>query len=125
MTVIARALGVSRANLYVMRDGFFGGTAAERDQKKAPTEDGALLSQIRSIAAVRPTYGYRRITAILRRQGLSAMNHKKVYRVMKAANMLLQRHTGKVSRTHEGKIITLRSNTRWCTDAFGIQCWNG
>jgi len=44
---------------------------------------------------------------------------------MKTHGLLLQRYTAKPNRTHEGKIITLYSNTRWCSDAFAIQCWNG
>jgi transposase InsO family protein len=44
---------------------------------------------------------------------------------MKQNRLLLQRHTGKPTRTHDGKVITLHSNTRWCSDAFAIQCWNG
>jgi putative transposase len=27
--------------------------------------------------------------------------------------------------SHEGKVITLRSNLRWCSDSFEISCWNG
>ena len=125
MSVIARALGISRANLYVIREKLNGDQNDVREPQKMSKEDDHLLVEIRSIAAARPTYGYRRISAMLRRQGCAGANHKRVYRIMKAAKMLLQRHTGKVSRTHEGKMITLRSNTRWCTDAFGIQCWDG
>jgi hypothetical protein len=32
---------------------------------------------------------------------------------------LLQRHTGKSTRTHDGVIITLKSNLRWCSDIAG------
>jgi putative transposase len=38
---------------------------------------------------------------------------------------LLQRHTGRPHRTHDGRVITSQSNTRWCSDVFSIQCWNG
>ena len=42
-----------------------------------------------------PTYGYRRITAILNRQlratGASPVNHERVYRIMQAQNLLLIR----------------------------------
>jgi putative transposase len=26
---------------------------------------------------------------------------------------------------HDGQVITLRSNARWCSDVFEIACWNG
>ena len=53
------------------------------------------------------------------------VNAKRVYRVMKAPGLLLARYTGKSTRTHDGVIITLKSNLRWCSDGFEIRCWNG
>ena len=87
--------------------------------------DVPMQADIRSLVDRRPTYGYRRITALLRRQMGHRINHKRVYRIMKGAGMLLQRHTGRPARVHTGKVVTLHRNTRWCSDAFGIQCWNG
>lgn len=95
------------------------------------SSDRDLLAEIKSILGTRPTYGYRRITAVLnaerRTQGtiFSAVNHKRVYRVMKENHLLLSRYGAKSTRIHEGKIITLHSNTRWCSDAFYISCDNG
>jgi hypothetical protein len=47
-------------------------------------EDEVLLPVIKEITAVRPTYGYRRITILLKRrraqQGKPPVNHKCVYR---------------------------------------------
>lgn len=83
----------------------------------------------RSLVEERPTYGYRRITAVLNRQlraqGKAPVNHKRVYRIMKAAGLLLQRCTGQPSRMHDGRIITDSSNARWCSDVFEIPCDNG
>jgi putative transposase len=28
-------------------------------------------------------------------------------------------------KTHDAKVITLKSNTRWFTDSFAVQCYNG
>ena len=52
-------------------------------------------------------------------------NHKKVYRVMKQENMLLTRPEHRPKKAHDGKVETLFSNTRWCSDSFSIQCQNG
>jgi putative transposase len=94
-----------------------------------PQEDEALLPYIREIADQRGSYGYRRITTMLnhrlRMEAKNTVNHKRVYRIMKQNNLLLPAYGKKPSRTHDGKIITLRSNTRWCSDAFSIQCQNG
>jgi len=49
--------------------------------KKDTHKDSAILETIKVIALDFPSYGYRRITAALKRQGI-AVNHKKVYRIM-------------------------------------------
>lgn len=94
-----------------------------------PKEDEALLPYIREIADQRGSYGYRRITTMLnhrlRIEGKNTVNHKRIYRIMKQNKLLLPAYGKKPSRKHDGKIITLRSNTRWCSDAFSIQCQNG
>lgn len=120
---IARVLGVSRSNLLA------------KPRRRAATRalgtssDDALIAELRPIVAKRGSYGYRRVAALLSKQrlrrGLPPVNHKRVYRVMKSRAMLLERHTGKPTRTHDGEIITLKSDLRWCSDAFEIRCWNG
>ena len=60
----------------------------EIDQpKKENYEDEFLLSKIKAIVAERPTYGYRRVTALLCSEllsiGKNRVNHKRVYRIMK------------------------------------------
>ena len=62
-----------------------------------------------------PTYGYRRVWAVLRRaawaQGLQPPNHKRIYRIMKAHGLLLNRHAGgSDERRHDGRIAVDRSN---------------
>src|SRR5512142_1092998 len=40
--------------------------------------------------------------------------------------VVLTRHAGERRElSHEGKVVTLRSNLRWCSDGFEIACWNG
>lgn len=55
----------------------------------------------------------------------SRMNHKRVYRVMRQAALLLPKYTGRVRLQHDGKVITLASDMRWCSDALAIRCWSG
>ena len=76
-----------------------------------------LLPLITALATARPTYGYRRITAVLNRQlraeGLAPVNHKRVYRIMQAHSLLLARHySERPDLAHDGKVVTLRSNLR-------------
>lgn len=92
-------------------------------------EDGMYLPMIKKIVNLRPTYGYKRVTAIinkdLEKQGLRRINRKRVYRIMKLNGLILPK-SGEVRNNHQGtgKIEVLHSNTRWCSDAFEIKCWN-
>ena len=92
-------------------------------------DDRWLVPMIRELVDQRPTYGYRRIQVLLNRKlravGKASVNHKRVYRIMKQNHMLLSRYTGKrPMRAHNGMVITLRSNMRWCSDVFEIGCSN-
>lgn len=96
----------------------------------AKADDADLLPRIRQIAAQRPTYGYRRIAAVLNRQqraeGLAPVNHKRVYRIMAADRLLLaRRYTERADYGHDGVVVAIRSNLRWCSDGFEFTCWNG
>ena len=79
---------------------------------------------IREMTDQRGSYGYRRTTAMLkhklRQEAKNTVNHKRVYRIMELNNLLLPAYGKKPTRSYEGKIITLRSNTRWCFNAFSI-----
>jgi transposase InsO family protein len=125
MKRIAEALGVSRSNLAERATGVM--------QPRGPylkAEDAVLLPIIRSFVDARPTYGYRRITALLNRElasrGLPGANRKRVHRIMQRHALLLERHTGRrEGRIHDGKVMVMRSNLRWCSDSLEFTCWNG
>ena len=89
-----------------------------------------VLPRIQVLVAKRPTYGYRRITALLNRQlrseGLAAVNHRQVCRIMERNNLLFQRSGfDRPERNHDDKVIMMRSNLRWCSDGLEFACWNG
>ncbi len=45
---------------------------------------------------------------------------------MRLHGLLLARHKGyRLDRSHDGKVITLKSNLRWCSDGFEVHCDNG
>ena len=110
--------------------------------------DAELVADIRALVADLPTYGYRRVHALLRRRaektGRAAPppafhrccaslepwqappNPKRVSRVMKVHGLRLQRHSGRVDeRRHDGQVVIDQRNTRWCSDALEIGCDNG
>lgn len=121
MSAVAAALRVSRAHLSITR--------RKPPKARGPylkADDGVLVERIKAEAAERPTYGYRRMAARLTRARPSEpVNHKRAYRVMKVAGLLLPRYTGRVGRVHDGTVETTHSDMRWCSDAFEIRCWNG
>jgi len=56
-------------------------------------------------------------------KGGTAVNVKRVYRVMKAHGLLLERHTGNgEERRHDGRVAVDRPDTRWCSDGFEPEC---
>jgi transposase-like protein len=100
---VALVLGVSRSQL--------------SQRLKAP---GTARSSYRSCehwVDERPTYGCRRITALLnrarRKVGLANVNHKRICRLMSRYGLLLQRYTGRPpDRAHDGIIRTIHPNAR-------------
>ncbi len=60
MKTVADTLGVSRSNLHERAKGT---TKPRQSYHKA--QDAALLPRIKALVAERPTYGYRRITAVV------------------------------------------------------------
>jgi len=155
MTTVAKAFGVARSHLVACVQTRSAAAqapacAADTQQQRAraggvkevggvvgvdltppsTTADAELLGEIREVISSRATYGYRRTAAIIRRQrraaGRPAANHKRVYRLMRESELLLRRHFGdRPGRVHDGKVITLKSDLRWCTDIFKAQTWNG
>ena len=125
MKAVSETLGVARSNVIERRDGL----RARRGPQERPG-DVELAGDIRRFVDQRPTYGYRRIAALLKRErrsgGMAPVNAKRVYRLMKKHGLLLERHTGRRRpREHDGQVATIRSNCRWCSDALEFTCWNG
>jgi putative transposase len=125
VTAVADAIGISRQHLSAMHN-----RPPPEPRGRPPLPDAELVADIRALVADLPTYGYRRVHALLRRQaqqtGRAAPNPKRVYRVMKVHGLLLQPHSGKgEERRHDGRVAVDRRNTRWCSDALEIGCDNG
>ena len=125
MKTIAKTLQVARSNVIARQK-------QDRPVRGPQTRPGdvELTADIRRLVDQRPTYGYRRIAALIKRERRSAgqepINAKRVYRLMRKHGLLLQRHTGRrCPRIHDGRVIAIHSNVRWCSDALEFTCWNG
>ncbi|HFF0297717.1 TPA: IS3 family transposase, partial [Raoultella ornithinolytica] len=121
---IAEVLCVSRSNLY---DRLLD-KRQHRSARYSKDDDARLLPLIRQICSERATNGYRRVTAHLNRalkEHNWRVNPKRIYRIMQANNLLLAKSGHKKpERCHTGSVVTLKSDTRWCSDGFEIRCWN-
>jgi putative transposase len=61
-----------------------------------------------------------------RSQGRSAVNRKRIYRIMRDNKLLLPQrglHRND-TRAHDGRVAVDASDIRWCSDGFEIPCWN-
>ena len=125
MKLVADTLGVARSNLV----DHLKSKSKPRGRYRRQGDD-ELIAAIRQLTDARPTYGYRRITALLNRArraaGVPLVNHKRVFRLMGQAHLLLAPHVGhRPIRAHEGSVIAPASNLRWSSDSLEIACWNG
>ncbi|MGR8277381.1 IS3 family transposase [Escherichia coli] len=128
VSFVSRCLRVSRAQLHVIlrraddwKDG----------RRSRHTDDTDVLRRIHHVIGELPTYGYRRVYGLLRRQaeldGMPAINAKRIYRIMRQNALLLERKTAvpPSKRAHTGRVAVKESNQRWCSDGFEFRCDNG
>lgn len=79
------------------------------DRRSRHTDDTDVLLRIHHVIGELPTYGYRRVWELLRRQaeldGMPANNAKRVYRIMRQNAPLLERKTpvSPSKRAHTGR----------------------
>jgi putative transposase len=69
--------------------------------RSARTDDTPLRTRLRELAADRPRFGYRRLHALLRREGIM-VNHKRIQRLYGEEGLAVRRHARK-RRRREGR----------------------
>ncbi|EAQ6364954.1 IS3 family transposase [Salmonella enterica subsp. enterica serovar Oranienburg] len=101
ISLVSRCLRVSRAQLHAMarrsKDW------QDRRCKRKP-DDTEALARIHTVIGDLPTYGYRRVWALLLERKPAIPPSK---------------------RAHTGKVAVGESNQRWCSDGFEFNCDNG
>ncbi|WP_288080746.1 IS3 family transposase, partial [Pseudomonas sp.] len=125
--LVSKCLGVSRSQLTVR----IKQSVSPKVRRRRLVNDTELVAEIKEQVSELPSYGYRRVWGLLRRerevQSLAPINVKRVYRVMRDHNLLLERRIKQpgVQRRHEGRIAVTTSDTRWCSDGFEFRCDDG
>ncbi|MCZ5743547.1 IS3 family transposase [Escherichia coli] len=128
VSLVSRCLRVSRAQLHVI----LRRTDDWKDGRRSRhSDDTDVLLRIHHVIGELPTYGYRRVWALLRRQaeldGMPAINAKRVYRIMRQNALLPERKPAvpPSKRAHTGRVAVKESNQRWCSDGFEFCYDNG
>ncbi|EIA0327140.1 IS3 family transposase [Escherichia coli] len=128
VSLVSRCLRVSRAQLHVI----LRRTDDWKDGRRSRhSDDTDVLLRIHHVIGELPTYGYRRVWALLRRQaeldGMPAINAKRIYRIMRQNALLLERKPAvpPSKRAHTGRVAVKESNQRWCSDGFEFRYDNG
>lgn len=129
ITLVSRTMGVSRAQLSLR----INRSADWQDRRcnwRNDEADAEILLATLDIISDMPSYGYRRVWSILRKQrrteGQLPVNVKRLYRVMSEHNLLLLHDKSERPKCeHKGKIAVAESNTRWCSDGLEFGCDNG
>jgi putative transposase len=92
-------------------------TATWRYQRRANPTNDRLLARLHAHAASRSRFGYRRLHVLVGREGLS-VNHKRLYRVYRAAGLQVRRRRRK--RLTRGERVPLpapsQRRERWSMD---------
>jgi putative transposase len=91
-----------------------------------PSTDAALLERIRQLAFEHKRFGYRRIWALLRREG-EAVNVKRVHRLWKQADLVQSRRRRRKRRKGKGETPckATHPNHVWTYDFVHDECVNG
>jgi putative transposase len=93
---------------------------------RANTEkDDRLKERLRQLAAEKPRYGYRRLGVLLSREG-ETVNHKRVFRVYRAAGLSVKRRKRKrLVRMGQPPCPATRPNQQWSLDFVHDRLANG
>lgn len=110
---VSRSIGVSSAQLSLRVH-----RSPEWQDRRLHTsfDDTAVLSRIHTMVDELPTYGCRRVWALLRRRSerdaLPVVNAKHVYRIMRTHHLLLERTPAdpQRKRAHKGRVSVTESN---------------
>jgi putative transposase len=93
---------------------------------RANTEtDDELRRRLTQLAHDKPRYGYRRLGILLRREG-EIVNHKRVFRVYRAAGLSVKRKKRKrLMRVGQPSFVATTANQQWAIDFAHDRMVNG
>jgi putative transposase len=88
-------------------------------------KDDELRQRLTRLAHEKPRYGYRRLAVLLRREG-ECVNHKRVFRVYRAAGLSVKRKKRKrLMRVGRPSFVATTPNQQWAIDFAHDRMVNG
>jgi putative transposase len=110
---VCRLLAVSRSAMRI----------EEKGNRRRPIVDEVLAARIERLIQEHPTFGYRRLWALLRfREGVR-INRKAVYRALRLKGWFVhQRRVTPRPRVQRRRSRAERSNERWAMDVTHVDC---
>lgn len=127
--MVSRTMGVSRAqlSLRINRSADWQDRRCNRRNEEA---DAEILSAILNIISDMPSYGYRRVWGILRKQrrteGQPPVNAKRLYRIMSEHNLLLLHHKPERPKREQAllqRLAAVRGRLSLCADQAAAAKW--
>jgi putative transposase len=102
------------------------GRSTARYRPHPPPDEAAVRQRLRDLAAERPRFGYRRLHALRRRDGI-ALNHKRVARLYRAEGLAVRKRPRKrVAAEGRGRAAKpSRPNQQWGLDFVGDALGSG
>ncbi len=113
--------GYSRSSYYYKPKQRLAVIISNRNRRRSDSTEAVALEAIEKVALEYPSYGVRRITAMLHRNGI-AVNRKKVYRIMKLANLVRKRSVRKHVIIKRILTVPERPDQLWQQDITYIWC---
>lgn len=129
IVMVSRTMGVSRAqlSLRINRSADWQDRRCNRRNEEA---DAEILSAILNIISDMPSYGYRRVWGILRKQrrteGQPPVNAKRLYRIMSEHNLLLLHHKPERPKREQAllqRLAAVRGRLSLCADQAAAAKW--
>jgi putative transposase len=113
---VCRLLGVHKSTFYRQKAKQAASCSGERKRPKQTK----IREKVISLCEQHPTYGYRRIWALLKRQGIE-VNQKTVYSVMKAEGLAQKQKRYEAKRTYQPVDFQINSSNQvWHIDMTKI-----
>src|SRR5690554_3508410 len=122
---VARQNGVFPSQLFYWRRCMENGAVTAVKAEESVVSESEYKKALAQIKELERALGKSTMKVEILKEAVRIGREKNSSRVMKENDLLLARYGRKKTQAHDGKVITLKSNTRWCSDSFSIQCFNG